>query len=98
MEGDFGARGLSMKDCLRYKGVNNRILLNDLASGAADVVVIQERDAVIMERDRSGVTREEVTAELRKNYDFVGEVPHVGQFGETAWCFARKPGVTLRGR
>jgi hypothetical protein len=98
MEGHFGARGLSTKDCLRYKGVDNRILRDDLAEGAADVVVIQERDIGIFDRDRSGVSREEVMAELRRNYDRVGEVPHVGQFGETARCYAKKPGLPLRER
>jgi hypothetical protein len=98
MEGHFGARGLSTKDCLRYKGVDNRILRDDLAEGAADVVVIQERDIGIFDRDRSGVSREEVMAELRRNYDRVGEVLHVGQFGETARCYAKKPGLLLRER
>jgi hypothetical protein len=98
MEGHFGARGLSMKDCLRYHGVDNRILCDDLAEGRADVVVIQERDIGIFDRDRSGVSREEVMAELRRNYDRVGEVPHVGQFGETARCYAKKPGIPLRER
>jgi hypothetical protein len=44
------------------------------------------------------VSREEVMAELRRNYDRVGEVPHVGQFGETARCYAKKPGLPLRER
>jgi hypothetical protein len=98
MEGDFGARGMSTKDCRRYKGVDNRILCEDLDQGAADVVVIQERDIRIFEKDRSGVPIEEVKAALGRNYDLVGKVPRVGQFGDTAWCYARKPGFTLRER
>jgi hypothetical protein len=107
MEGHFGALGMSTQDCLRYKGVDNRILLQDLAKGAADVVVIQEAvgdvrfelsDIGILDRDRSGVSREEVMAELHRNYDEIGEVLRVGQFGYTAHCYAKKPGLSLRGR
>jgi hypothetical protein len=98
IEGHFGVRGMSTQDCLRHKGVDNRILRDDLAEGRADVVVLQERDIGILDRDRSGVSREEVIAELRRNYGAVGEVPHVGQFGETAWCFAKKPDLILRER
>jgi hypothetical protein len=98
MEGDFGAREMSAKDRLKYKGVDNRILRDDLAEGRADVVVLQQRDIYIFDHDHSGVSREEVMAELYANYDSVGEVPNVGQFGETAHCYARKPGVPLRER
>ena len=97
-ESHFGSLGMSTEDCLRHKGVDNRILLDDLAKGTADVVVIQERDRVIMDRDGSGVSREEVMAELRKHYDEIGEVSHVGQYDQTAECYARKHGLTLRER
>jgi hypothetical protein len=97
-EGHFGALGMSTKDCLRHGGVDNRILCDDLYGRIADVVVIQPRDIAFFKLERSGVTSENVGKALFSNYDYIGKVPRVGQYDETVWCWARKPGRPWRER